>query len=202
MSPQDRALDPDGDIVLILTDEDQDSDPNSTYTDDGNDPSQRETRVRCSSKHLSLASPVFKAMFSSNFKESAVLQSTGTLNVPLPDDDATPLLILLNIIHGQTKEIPQEMDLYMLTRIAIMVDKYRLQGLAVKIMSRIWIDHLYENKPLIWTENSRYWMFISWVFKHPIAFKFVTRIAERQSVCRIDETGEFHLPIPCLIVGL
>lgn len=201
MSPQDRTLDSDGDIFLILTDEDQDSDSNNTYMDDGNDSTQRETRVQCSSKHLSLASPVFKAMLSSNFKESAVLRSTGTLNLPLPDDDATPLLILLNIIHGQTKEIPLEIDLYMLTRIAIMVDKYRLQ-MAVKMMSRIWIDRLDDNKPPRWTENLRYWMFISWVFKRSIAFKSVTRIAERHSECRIDETAEFDLPIPCSIVGL
>lgn len=200
MSPRDRTLDPDGDLFLILTDQDEDNESDNTSMDDENDTIQREIRVQCSSKHLTLASSVFKAMLSRNFIESAILRSAGTLNLPLPDDHAAALLILLDIIHGQTKRIPLEVDLRMLTRIAIVVDKYRLQ-MVMRILSRIWIDRLEAEVPQSWTEDSRRWIFISLVFQRPIVFKSVTRMAEQQSESRIDETGEIDLPIPCSIAG-
>lgn len=198
MSPGDRTLDPDGDLFLILTDQDEDHESDNTSMDDENDTIRREIRVRCSSKHLTLASSSFKAMLSRNFKESAVLRSTGTLNLPLPDDHAAALLILLDIIHGQTNRIPLEIDLSMLTQIAIVVDKYRLQ-MVVRILSRIWIDRLEAKVPRSWMEDSRRWMFISLVFQRPVVFKSVTRMAERQSESRIDESGEIDLPIPSSI---
>lgn len=200
MSPGDRTLDPDGDLFLILTDQDEDHESDNTSMDDENDTIRREIRVRCSSKHLTLASSSFKAMLSRNFKESAVLRSTGTLNLPLPDDHAAALLILLDIIHGQTNRIPLEIDLSMLTQIAIVVDKYRLQ-MVVRILSRIWIDRLEAKVPRSWMEDSRRWMFISLVFQRPVVFKSVTRMAERQSESRIDESGEIDLPIPFSIAG-
>lgn len=53
-------------------------------------------------------------MLTKDFKESTSLQSVGSLELPLPDDDLDALLILLNIIHAQTEEIPLEVDLYCL----------------------------------------------------------------------------------------
>ena len=196
----DRILDPDGDLFLILTDQDQDGESDNTCIYNESHTSPREIRVQCSSKHLALASSVFKAILVGNFKESAVLRSVGTMDLPFPDDDPAALLMLLNIIHGRTKEIPLKIDLDMLTRIAIVVDKYRLRT-RVEILSRIWIDRLKSSIPHHWTEDVRRWIFISWVFQSPTEFKFVTQIAARQSGSRIDESGEVALPIPCLIVG-
>lgn len=196
----DHILDPDGDLFLILTDQDQDGGSDNACNDDESHTSPREIRMQCSLKHLALASSVFKAILVGNFKESAVLRSVGTLELPLPDDDPAALLILLNIIHGRTKEIPLEIDLDMLTRIAIVVDKYRLQT-EVGILSRIWIDRLKSSIPQHWTEDVRRWILISWVFQSATEFKLVTQIAERQSGSRIDESGEIPLPIPCFIVG-
>lgn len=78
--------------------------------DDEKDTGHREIRVQCSSKHLTLASSIFKALLSERFKEGAVFRCTRTLTLPLPDDDPAALLISLNIIHWQTKEIPLEVD--------------------------------------------------------------------------------------------
>lgn len=200
MSSEDCILDPDGDVFLILTDQDEERKPKRTRQSVESNAGPRKMRVQCSSKHLTLASPVFKAMLSRDFKESAALRSVGTLELPLPDDDPAALLILLNLMHWQTKAVPRGLKLDMLTRVAIMVDKYQLQT-VMGIISGIWIDRLIHKIPQTWTEDLRRWMFISWVLQRPAEFKFATEIAEQQSVFRIDESEEIALPIPCSIVG-
>lgn len=198
MSPEDRTLDPEGDVFLILTDHVETG--KSDRMDDVNNTTEKEICVQCSSKHLMLASSVFKTMLSQNFMESSVLRSVGTLRLPLPDDNPDALLILLYIIHGQTKETPFAVDLYVLTQIAILVDKYRLY-MAVGILSRIWIGNLSVETSKSSTEDMRRWILISWVFQYPNEFTIATRIAVRQCGSRIDECGDIDLPIPSSIVG-
>lgn len=61
---------------------------------------EKEIRMLVSSRHLMLASPVFKAMLQhSNFKEGEELHSTGKVSIPLPDDDPDAFKILLDIIQ-------------------------------------------------------------------------------------------------------
>lgn len=206
-------LAPDGDIFLILTHRDEDSKSVNACNDevcphlrklptreDRNDTSQRQIRVRCSSAHLILASSVFEAMLSQSFKENLVVRSPGTVDLPLPDDDPIALLMLLNIIHGQTKDVPLEVDMCMLTRLAIVVDKYQLH-VVVGIVSRIWIDRLKANIPKTSMGNLQRWIFISWAFRSPSEFKTVTKIAKKHSEIRIDEYGDLDVPVPCSIVG-
>lgn len=198
MASGDLTIDPGGDLFLILA-HDAGNESDDTCMDDENNTEQKTIRVRCSSKHLTLASPVFEAMLSRNFKEDAILRSKGTSELPLLNDDPAVLLILLNIIHGQTKEIPLEIDLCMLTKIAIVVDKYQLQ-MVMGILSRVWIDRLNTKIPQSVTEDLRRWIYVTWIFRCPAEFKLVTQIAERQCESRIDESGEIDLPIPCSIV--
>lgn len=64
-----------------------------------------------SSKHMMLASPVFRAMLRPDtFKEGQTLQAAGKLEVSLPDDDPVALVVLLNIIHGQTRKVPRRVE--------------------------------------------------------------------------------------------
>ena len=206
-------LAPDGDIFLILTHRDEDSKSVNACNDevcphlrkfptrdDRNNTSQRRIRVQCSSAHLILASSVFEAMLSQSFKENLVLRSVGTVDLPLPDDDPIALLMLLKIIHGQTKDVPLEVDMCMLTRLAIVVDKYQLH-VVVGILSRIWIDRLKVNIPETSMGNLQRWIFISWAFRSPSEFKKVTQIAKKHSEIRIDEYGDLDVPVPCSIVG-
>lgn len=199
MAPEDIIIDPGGDLFLILA-HDAGNESDGTCIDDENTTGQKTVRVQCSSKHLTLASSVFEAMLSRKFREDVILRSKRTSELPLPDDDPAVLLILLNIIHGQNKEIPLEIDLCMLTQIAIVVDKYQLQ-MVVGILSRVWIDRLSTTIPQSVTEDLRRWIYVTWIFRCPTEFKLATQIAERQCESRIDETGEIDLPIPCSIVG-
>lgn len=196
----DRTLDSDGDLFLILADKDEGGDLDNTSKDDKNNTNPRTFQVQCSSKHLTLALSVFKAMLAGNFRERALLKSAGTLRLCLPDDDSPALLILLAIIHGQTKEIPDYFKLRMLTRIAVVVDKYQLH-MAVAFHSHIWVNHLKATIPRDLTMDVYRWIFVSWVFRCPTTFKLTTKIAERQSMSRIDHCDEIDLPIPSSIGG-
>src|SRR3954466_2087820 len=85
-----------------------------------------ETRMHVSSKHLTLASPVFHAMLKrSVFKEGIDLAAGGTVEIPLPDDNPAAFGILLWMIHGKFSQVQRKVDLKLLAKIAILVDKYQ-----------------------------------------------------------------------------
>lgn len=80
-----------------------------------------------SSKHMSLASPVFKAMLTHPFQEVDALRNHGKVDIQLPEDDPVVFTIILDIIHGRGKRVPRVVPLPLLSRIAAAVDKYQLQ---------------------------------------------------------------------------
>ena len=81
-------LDPEGDVLLTLKDGAQ--------------------RVLVSSKILSLASPVFKKLFASSFREGAKLAESsyaeipGIPEIPLYEDDPSAMKTMLSILHHQS----------------------------------------------------------------------------------------------------
>ncbi|KAM0337502.1 hypothetical protein ACHAPQ_003073 [Fusarium lateritium] len=88
---------------------------------DGGSATQVEFRV--SSRHLSLASPVFRAMLESKFKESR-LNEQGLYEIQATEWDAEALVILLDIIHGHHRDVPKQISVETLSHIAIIVDYY------------------------------------------------------------------------------
>jgi hypothetical protein len=90
-------------------------------------PLTNEVHFKVSSKHMMLASPVFKAMLQSNFKEGYELQATGHCQISLPDDHAEAFEVLTNLVHLNNSAVPLEVDLELLANLTILVDKYQLQ---------------------------------------------------------------------------
>ncbi|KAM0250809.1 hypothetical protein ACHAP5_002026 [Fusarium lateritium] len=88
---------------------------------DGGSTTQVEFRV--SSRHLSLASPVFRAMLESKFKESR-LNEQGLYEIQATEWDTEALVILLDIIHGHHRDVPKRISVETLSHIAIIVDYY------------------------------------------------------------------------------
>jgi hypothetical protein len=129
---------------------------------------QTEVRMLVSSKHMMLASPVFKAMLEgSTFKEGKELNMSGKVEVPLPDDEPTALEIILNIIHGRNRRVPKKVSFKTLTNIEILVDKYQMVE-TVEAYSDYWISCLRKDMPEDFDcerEIEFYrWIMISWVF--------------------------------------
>lgn len=134
-----------------------------------------------SSKHLILASPVFSAMLlRPNFAKGLELQRSGHLDLPLFDDDPEALEIILNIIHGHPKNVPRLVDIQLLTKIAIIVDKYGTHE-VMEHFSDLWIDQFvrsFANMDILFQQRGISTILsmicISWVFKRGDHFAAAT----------------------------
>jgi hypothetical protein len=74
------------------------------------------TSMIVSSKHMILASPVFKVMLQpGRFKEGMQRNAAGQIEVDLPDDDQAVMVIVPDIIHGRNSLVPKQVDMEMLT---------------------------------------------------------------------------------------
>ncbi|RFU27529.1 hypothetical protein B7463_g8814, partial [Scytalidium lignicola] len=129
-----------------------------------------EVRMLVSSRHLILASTVFKAMLQDRFKEGRELRSKGFLELPLPDDDPATFSILLDIIHGRTRKVPRKVTFNELTVITILVDKYQLQE-VVEPYSENWINRLRPKVLNYFNDDLTVWLSIFWVFGYDQQFK-------------------------------
>ena len=216
------VVDPDGDLVLILGDaeveraqvalaetkqssQQQDEEDatkylqtESTTTETAKTPlninqvHQSEIHIRVSSKHLTLASRVFKAMLRPGFAEGSSLQEKGTGELHLPDDDPSALLVLMNLAHCQIRRIPRRVDLDMLTQLSILVDKYELHEIT-EMFTDSWFSGLKAGPPEHFTEELLSWISVSYVFRREEIFTKCTKIAMRESEGIVESPG---LPIP------
>ncbi|OAX79630.1 hypothetical protein ACJ72_06047 [Emergomyces africanus] len=221
MAPEVHTLDPEGDVMLNMTrylecevlseigdgiDGDvsrQEASSAGTDTELSNQTDdntvitcEQEVLIRASSRHLILASSVFRAMLQRKFSESDALHKSGSVEIPLPDDDPDAFLILLNIIHARMRKVPIELDIDTYTQVAVLADKYDIHE-AVDIFSNFWFEKLKDTIPQTYTEDIPGWICICWVFNRPEEFKHVTRLALRQGRQNIA-IGD--LPIPASIV--
>ncbi|KAF5017087.1 hypothetical protein F66182_11034 [Fusarium sp. NRRL 66182] len=136
------------------------------YSFDGT-PTQVEFRV--SSRHLSLASPVFRAMLESQFKESR-RNSQGFYEMEAIEWDAEALVILLDIIHGHHQNVPKQISVETLSQVAILVDYYGCHEIMDFIVTA-WLSYM--GSPDLEQDPAR-WMFISWVFRKESLFSDAT----------------------------
>jgi hypothetical protein len=191
-----------GDVVADIAEDTDDLDGDDKDKLDSASPPM-DCHVLVSSKHLILASPVFKAMLQGEFKESLKLRETGELELLLPDDDPDVFLILLNILHHRMKKVPRLVSLVRLTELAILVDKYQMQE-SVEVFSDMWIDGLKGQKgdvPESLTQDVLPWLCISWVFRKEKPFQKVTKILMHESDEDMGGEELQDLPIPDLIIS-
>lgn len=189
--------DPDGDIVLLLDPEERDGPGSPSYN----------RHILCSSKHLTLASPIFKAMLKHTFSEGATLMTIGQVKIPLPEDDPTLMTSLVLLIHNRHNhpDIRPPRDLSLLNRAAILVDKYQIHE-AVSYFTAAWarcyLDHNairfhpFREFPLLFC--------VAWVFELEAPFKEITRFIQYNCVGSIKdlmEIGDEDLPIPAGVIG-
>lgn len=140
-------------------------------TDVEHEDSKVQVRMLVSSKHMMVASPVFRAMLRHrNFKEGQELSTKGKLELPLPDDDVAAMTIILDVLHGRSRRVPREVSLDALTQVSILVDKYQMVE-AVEVPSDVWIEKLRKTIPDVYSSKStevHRWLAIPWVFRKQI----------------------------------
>ena len=146
-------VDPDGDLKMVF-----------------------ETGVlQVSRKALSLASPVFLAMFKkdSGFME-AVNQSSdqhGIQTTSFPDDSLDMMIIITHIIHLQFDKVPSTLSFGQLHQMAIYCDRYDLKR-CLGPYPDIWSKSHLETYAL---EGHKEWLLISSLFNHGWIFKEITK---------------------------
>ena len=98
---------PDGDVILVV--------------------GASTRRLRVHSLILKNASPVFKALLSSNFAEGQLLLGNADpAEISLPEDHADALTIICRVLHGRNDGVPEPVDGPVLVNVAIAADKFDL----------------------------------------------------------------------------
>jgi len=220
-----NTVDPDGDVILNLeypndpfapecgSPPTRTQRPNSTAltendsslktlssTQDIAEPGEGDKTVkfRVSSRHLVLASPVFKSALTGGWKESAKIEGKHQINSQ--GWDTTAFGIFLNAIHCQYRQVPRVLELEMLAKVAVIVDYYAAHQ-AMEILSSIWITELRWRLLTTTTCHNRtiaLWICISWVFGDSVAFESATKVAIHHGRLRMTDFG---LPIPKRVIG-
>ncbi len=79
-------------------------------------------------------------MFNSQFKEGlSNYPASGKPLIPLPDDNAEAFIVLCNVIHFRTDEVPKKLALTCLHDLAIICDKYNCTS-ALAPWSAMWLQ--------------------------------------------------------------
>ncbi|KAG6105603.1 hypothetical protein E4U14_005040 [Claviceps sp. LM454 group G7] len=167
----------------------------------GENSEHNETQFRLSSRHLALASPVFKTMLNGVWKESAPPSNWSDCQVryelAATEWDVEDFLMVMNIVHGRNRQVPVSIDLETLGRISVIVDYYQFQEVA-QVFVGLWIDRLSGNLPTKYGQECVTWMFVSWVFSYSEIFAKMTRVAIKTSE---DGLGTINLPFPSMLLS-
>lgn len=157
-----------------------------------------------SSKHMTLASPVFDAMLSDGrFKEGSELLANGHVEIELPDDDPVAFAIIANVIHHRNKMVPGELPFQLLTEVAILTEKYQLfstmQWVSCHWMSKLSRD---ESKRHKFSIDGPATIFISLVFGDAVVFKTLTKEAILSCGSQFGGDINDRYYLPSSIVGM
>ncbi|KAK6206184.1 hypothetical protein QIS74_13603 [Colletotrichum tabaci] len=162
--------------------------------------SGKETEIKylVSSRHLTLASTKFEAEFKGPWMEGSVKNIDGCYPIDASEWDPDALLILMRVIHGQTRSIPRQVGLEMLAKIAVLVDDYNSSE-VVEVFANIWIDALKDKLSTQYGRDDVLWLLISYVFQQEDIFLQMTKIAVTQSTGPVPT---LELPIPSILTDL
>ncbi|KAF7895304.1 hypothetical protein EAF00_007118 [Botryotinia globosa] len=188
-SAQTIVADPEGDVLLLL------EPPEAGQVN--------KTKILCSSKHLGLASAVFKAMLRPNvYNEGTTLSHVGKVEIPLPEDDTEIMKILVLLIHGRHHHSDYHplATIDCLGQAAILVDKYQMHE-ATNFITAEWARSYFHASPIISHRLSDlpFLFCITWVFNMNDEFQQVTHQMQDKTVGSIiDSMARFpvDLPIP------
>ncbi|KAL0937532.1 uncharacterized protein CTRU02_207263 [Colletotrichum truncatum] len=142
----------------------------------------QEVTFLLSSRHLSLASSYFKAQLNGPWREAS---------------DVNALLLLMQIIHGKTKDVPNCVDLETLAKAAVLIDYYKCHE-TTGFFSTLWVKSLKSELPSDLNRELILWLMISVVFLQNDVFESITKTAVQRSDGPIPMLG---LPIPQSVIS-
>lgn len=157
-------------------------------------------RFLVSSRHLTSASRMIKAMLSTSSGWSEVQKDEdGLYQIEAEDWDETAFSIVLNVIHCRYRKVPETVELEMLAKIAVIVDYYQVHE-AMVLASRAWLEALTEDKlPTKLNRDLCLWLTAASVFAETDIFRSLTKVAILQSWKGMKFPVD--LPIPSGVIG-
>ncbi|KAL9571890.1 hypothetical protein ACKAV7_003879 [Fusarium commune] len=189
------AIDPNGDTLVILATK-QDPPPSKEPTEPaGTNESLTfiEKHFLCSQKHLTLASRRASKLFSSAFKEASK-QDDGLYHWNFGDVfDVQAFEVVLKIIHGKTRGVPQNAELDLLSKIASIVDDLECYD-ALSFCTERWLSSygkLY-TLPEGMDKKLAQLILVSFVFGNKYIFR---RCIQRAARYTCEGMPTFDLPI-------
>ncbi|RYO65256.1 hypothetical protein AA0113_g5273 [Alternaria arborescens] len=161
------------------------------------EPEEESIHYHVSSRHLMLASPVFKrALNKDGFTESVRNEIDGFFHVQASDWDPEAFLIVLQILHGRNKQVPRKVSLDMLAKIAILEDYYTF-GESLDVFTEMWIQELIRvSIPTVYCRDLVLWIWVAWLFDKDQQFEEATTVAIKQST---EALRTLDLPIPPIL---
>ena len=141
-----------------------------------------------SSKILTLASPVFKAMFNSKFLEGSTIRSVqNPLELPLPDDDPDALSVLFHTLHFSSKRKFLKLGADLHLDVAQLSDKYECTT-SISGESGRWLRSLSESdheSSILWKSST-----IAFLMGHMDEFSnFTAKLVLKSTAAELDHTA-------------
>ncbi|KAL4802464.1 hypothetical protein BDV18DRAFT_163867 [Aspergillus unguis] len=169
----------------------------TSITEDESDsePALEPVRFQVSSKHLTLASPVFHNMLNNGWKEGMELRENGTTEINTEGWDEEAFLLVLMIIHAKTDGVPLDRSPEQLAQIAVVVDYYDVQNMTYFV--HVWVVSI--SKDANGFANDRDFMLQFWivyVFGTDVGF---TRAVQLYSLQRWGPVDFYGLPFNPLL---
>jgi hypothetical protein len=164
------------------------------------EPEEEGIHYYVSSRHLMLASPMFKRMLTQDgFAESGRNEVDGMFHIEVSDWDAEAFLIILRIIHLRNRQVPRTVSLEMLAKIAVVVDYYGCEE-AIELYTAMWIKEVEKLRDL--PDRSfrdiALWIWVAWTFDLVDQFESATIFAMEECT---ESMQTIELPIPSRVSG-
>ncbi|KAM3555235.1 hypothetical protein ARSEF4850_006099 [Beauveria asiatica] len=192
MAPRTVELDPQGDLIIEIPELDKatrEASDEQIEEDDvhaievssstpSSDTAERQfLHFRVSTKHLQLASDRARCMFLHPFAESNKDEVTGLFKWTFEAlFDTEAFRIVLSVIHGQSKLVPERVSVRLLADISAVVEDLQCRD-AVWFYAKVWLRYLGEELPAEVSPDLFDWIFISSVFDEPSIFTATTQTA-------------------------
>ena len=143
---------------------------------------------------LSLLSPVFAAMFGGRFREGQALSTESPSSVSLLEDDPHAMLLICNIAHFRTTDLPIRLSPLTFANFAVACDKYQCAE-GLQAWSKVWMTNILKFP----TPDPA--LFTAYVLDLPEGFSEVTRslIRDRVNHVNISDVTHCHDFLPLCI---
>ena len=164
-------LDPYGDVIFVLKD----------------------VEIKMSSKALSLASPVFKALLRPTFSEGQALRDGKTARIEFPDDDTEAMKAICKCAHFQPED-PSNVTEKWLVNLAMLVDKYDCLG-ATRCFGALALASI--SIKLDQTLSDGHLLLPAYVLDDYVSFQRITK----RLVFEVNGVGQAHATA-CSVYGL